>query len=172
MLAYLLALSALAISALGYKRSIGNVDLINPSSIPSQCQSTCNAAVTTLNTCSLDVCCSDITGNEAEVCIDCIVAQDPTSAMITWGQGLLNELYSECLLAGHPIPALTVSYSGATATSGTEAPPSISLPVASTTTAASSGGGGSPLGTGDAVTLASSGAMWLVAVIAGGVLIL
>ncbi|KAH7907438.1 hypothetical protein BJ138DRAFT_1116704 [Hygrophoropsis aurantiaca] len=151
-----------------------NVDIINPSVIPAQCQSTCNSVINTLNTCTIDVCCTNETGSQAEACIDCIVALEPTIGIISWGQAELTALYNDCAEAGVGIAPLTVSYSGATATSGADSTPSLSFPAASTTSSPTTGGkGGNPFGTGDAVALAASSVMVLtVAFIIGGMLVL
>ncbi|KIJ57831.1 hypothetical protein HYDPIDRAFT_120293 [Hydnomerulius pinastri MD-312] len=153
-----LALTAgLEVLASPDRRTTFEVDLINPSDVPSQCQSTCNPVVTVSNTCSLASCCTNTIGSEAETCANCIVAADPTTGTLTYAQGLLNGYLEDCALLGIALQPLTASYpsggSGSTGgASGTSTTPSAAPATTGTAGGGSSSGssgssgGSTPLG--------------------------
>ncbi|KAF8829716.1 hypothetical protein HHX47_DHR2000289 [Lentinula edodes] len=84
---------------------------IDPSEIPTQCETQCTTVLNTISACTTDSCiCTTTNANEMESCVNCLVSLDPTTDMIEEGDEILLSLEVECdTVSG--FPSLSVSAS-------------------------------------------------------------
>ncbi|KAJ4490815.1 hypothetical protein J3R30DRAFT_3425474 [Lentinula aciculospora] len=84
---------------------------IDPSEIPTQCQSQCTTVLNTISACTTDSCiCTTTNANDLESCVNCLVSLDPTAEMIEEGNEILESLNEECVTVSG-FPSLSVSAS-------------------------------------------------------------
>ncbi|KAH7868616.1 uncharacterized protein C8R40DRAFT_1074666 [Lentinula edodes] len=84
---------------------------IDPSEIPTQCETQCTTVLNTISACTTDSCiCTTTNADEMESCVNCLVSIDPTADMIEEGNEILLSLEVECdTVSG--FPSLSVSAS-------------------------------------------------------------
>ncbi|KAJ7641781.1 hypothetical protein FB45DRAFT_1054208 [Roridomyces roridus] len=92
--------------------------LLDPSQIPSQCQSNCTVLVDDANTCT-NFQCLCTPANDAAVlsCVNCVISFNHTGSVIISGQDILNQYASEC--NQNNISISTLSASGVGTVTGT-----------------------------------------------------
>ncbi|KIP02826.1 hypothetical protein PHLGIDRAFT_130526 [Phlebiopsis gigantea 11061_1 CR5-6] len=137
--------------------------LIDPSDIPSQCQSICTTMVTVFNSCSedsskcLEICQNSVMSSVSQ-CLSCSVrAQGGTEALVTQAQQALDELEDTCNQAGEPVNSFTVS-GGSAAASTPASSASLSIPLASGTSQSIFFSSGSAAGASASSAVASASA--------------
>ncbi|KAF8198171.1 hypothetical protein K438DRAFT_701448 [Mycena galopus ATCC 62051] len=114
----------------------------DPSQIPTQCQSACNAVVDNSNTCTTFQClCTP--ANDAAVlsCVNCVTSFNQSGTAIVDGQDILNQFASQCNLNNVSVSTLSASgiatVTGAT-TSNLAPPLTSSVPPTLQSTSATS----------------------------------
>ncbi|KAJ3730395.1 hypothetical protein EV361DRAFT_892014 [Lentinula raphanica] len=113
---------------------------IDPSDIPTQCQSQCTTVLNTISTCTTVSCvCTTDNANEMESCVNCLISLDPTASMIEEGNEVLDSMSEECSTVSG-FPTLTVSASTtASGDTGSVSFSSLSLSTSSSKAAATTG---------------------------------
>ncbi|KAI0050086.1 hypothetical protein FA95DRAFT_1556007 [Auriscalpium vulgare] len=83
----------------------------DPSTIPTQCQSSCDTVVNTISACTTVTCtCSASNAADLTSCVGCLVGLDPAQGQD--GQNLLDDFTQECAQAGLPVSGQTSTAAG------------------------------------------------------------
>jgi len=81
---------------------------VDPSDIPSQCESECTDIVNAVNDCTTNACfCTSSNGSDMEDCMNCLVGLNPTSQEEQIAQTTLDDFNNQC--SGLGLPTLTLS---------------------------------------------------------------
>ncbi|EIM84890.1 uncharacterized protein STEHIDRAFT_169763 [Stereum hirsutum FP-91666 SS1] len=83
---------------------------VDPSDIPTECQSACTSPLNSINSCVTAECgCTTSIASGLEDCINCVVDLDPTSDNIESGQETLDAYDEVCSESDIPVGSLTVT---------------------------------------------------------------